>query len=613
MQPKSFRFAQVIVPLILVALYLPSTSLAVEEVPHITSFTASPSNVKVGSATTVSAAIAPLNSAYHVAILNTDTGEQVTRCAGWFSPCTSKITIPWSENRAPKDLHLEAEVVPKSAPATGSGTPLTIHVERLEWKISLSASKNPLTVGEKTTLKVENLVPDPRYTGYFTKIINDDTGQQITACAGNQCWNEVSFPYSMQAEAGPVHVHAEVVTEKAPYDVAGRADLTLYVDPIPFRVSLGFSEPQTTSNGDRTWLASATPSPSLYSTPFTTWIYRPDGSYATGCALWIATCTSRVGPGTYRAVIKDSENIYAASQWWTIGKGSGAEPEEEAADDINLLALAAMFAGPSQVCSALLFYPGTHLRGSSLSDQYLACEEAIAAGLSTTAVLRAVAAAAGGTAVLWYLYEQKTKEQTPAEQTEPAEESEPPPAPPIGWPGEVTTEATLLRELNPQVQTDREAKIVIKQCQRLTIRAALPTARCTDTPIFASGDLDVPQATKHDLEALLYRPGWVRLNYEKPGESGREWYRSYPVCAESSSTLHCDEFPFFSTQQGGGSAKPRPSLKLIDGAQNRRQGAKLGRFYAACGVNVGVGKPFLNVPMPPGSNVPTLILCNGNS
>jgi hypothetical protein len=52
---------------------------------------------------------------------------------------------------------------------------------------------------------------------------------------------------------------------------------------------------------------------------------------------------------------------------------------------------------------------------------------------------------------------------------------------------------------------------------------------------------------------------------------------------------------------------------LIDGKQNIRQGSKLGRFYAACGVNVGIGKPFLNVPMPQGSNVPTLILCNGNS
>ncbi|MDQ2630053.1 MAG: NucA/NucB deoxyribonuclease domain-containing protein [Actinomycetota bacterium] len=590
---------------------MPASSGA-EEVPQIISFTASPGTVKVGSSTTVSAAIAPLNSAYHVAIVNTDTGASVGRCAGWYSPCSHKMTIPWSENRNPSDLHLAAEVVPSSSPATGGGTPLTIDVERFEWGISLSASKNPLRVGEKTTLRVEGLAPDPRYTGYYTKIVNDDTGQTITACAGSECAGVFAAAYSMQAEAGPVHVHAEVVTEEAPYDVAGRSDLTLYVDPIPFRVSMSFSEPETSSAGERTWLASATPSPSLYDTPFTTGIHRLDGSSVAGCVLWMTSCARRLGPGTYRAVIKDGENIYAATQWWTIPPGSSAEPEEEAADDVNLLALAAMFAGPSQVCSALLFYPGTHLRGSSLSDQYLACEEAAAAGKSITAVLRAVAAAGGGTAVLWYLYEEKTKEQTPPEQTEP-EEAGPRPVPPIGWPSEIEADAAILRELNSQLESDREARIVVKQCQRLTIRAALPTSRCTELPIFASGDLDVPQATKHDLEALLHYPAWVMLNYKPPNEADRGWYNAFSVCDESPRIRNCDEFPFFSTEQGGGSAKPRPSLKLIDSKQNKRQGGKLAHFYNACGVNIGQGKPFLNVPMPPGSNVPTLILCNGNS
>jgi hypothetical protein len=326
------------------------------------------------------------------------------------------------------------------------------------------------------------------------------------------------------------------------------------VDPIPFRVSLSFFEPQTESNGNRTWLASAASSPSLYGTPFKTWIYRSDNSVVTGCQLWAASCASRVGPGTYRAIIQDDEwKIHAASQWWTVSPGSSTEPEEESSDDFNLLALAAMFAGPSEVCGALLFYPGTHLQGSSLSDQYLACEEAVAAGRSTPAVLRAVAAAGGGTAVLWYLYEQKTKEQTSPEETEPAEETEPPPAPPIGWPGEIATEAEVLRKLNPALKTDREARVVAKQCHRLVIRAALPLSNCTQMPIFASGDLDVPQATKHDLEALLYYPPWVKLNYESSnGRPNRRWYTSYPVCNENSPMIHCDEFPFFSTEQGGG-------------------------------------------------------------
>jgi Deoxyribonuclease NucA/NucB len=593
------------------ALWLPTSARA--EVPQIASFTASPATVKVGHTTVVSAAVQPLNPAYHVAIVNTDTGQTVMRCAATFSPCYSQVKVPWSENASPDDLHFEAEVVPKEAPETGSGVPLTVDVERFEWSVSLKASKNPLTVGESTTLSVGGLEPSPAYTGYHTKIFNDRTGQEIVTCWGHQCAPSVSFGYAMQPDAGPVDVHAEVVSETAPYDVAGRADLTLYVDPIRFGVGMAFSAPQTDWKGERSWLATITAAPRLSGTPFYVSIENSGGGEVSGCSLW-SSCALRLGPGTYRAAVRDTENLYAATQWWTIPSSPTAEPEEETADDFNLLALATMFAGPSQVCGALLFYPGTHFQGSSVSDQYLACEQAVAAGKSTSAVLRAVAAAGGGTAVLWYLYETQTEQQTAPEQTEPTEESLPPPVTPIGWPGEIATETGTLRTLNPQLTSDREARIVIKQCHRLTIRANLPTSRCLELPIFASGDLDVPQATKHDLEALLYYPPWVKLNYERSkGKAGEGWYKAFAVCKENSPFRHCDEFPFFSTLQGGGSARPRPSLKLIDATHNQRQGGKLGRFYNACGVNVGEGRPFLNVPMPPGSNIPTLLLCNGNS
>ena len=602
----------------LACLCLVHPPLARAEIPRITGFTASPATVKPGGSTVLSAAIEPLDSTYHVAIVNTDTGETVTRCTASVTPCYREIQIPWSQNASPKDLHFEAEVIPSWASPTGSGTGLTVHVERFEWSISLEASNNPLTVGEKTKLTVKGLEPSPAYTGYHTKIVNDTTGEQITTCWGYECWHEIEFPYSMEAEAGPVEVHAEVVTETAPYDVAGRADLTLWVDPILFGVSMSFSEPETIGS-ETSWLATLSASPQLLGTPFSIAVENPSGEFVASCALWV-TCGHRLGPGTYRAVVKDSENVYAATQWWTInpssgGGGGGSEPEEDSADDFNLLALAALFAGPSEVCTALLFYPGTHFEGGSVSDQYLACEEAVGEGKSTVNVLKAVAAAGGGTAVLWYLYEEKTKEQTPAEDTEPEEETEPPPVPPIGWPGEITAEAELLQELNPQLKSAREARDVIKQCQRLVIRASLPTSRCTELPIFASGDLDVPQATQHDIEALLHYPPWVKLNYENAEtKTGRGWYNALSVCDEEPPRIrNCDEFPFFSTEQGGGSAQPRPSLKLINATQNKRQGGKLARFYDACGVNIGKGRPFLSIPMPPGSNVTTLSLCNGNS
>jgi len=563
----------------------------------------------------ISATINEPNRFYDIIVVDTDTGKTVAGCWAMATKCNQEIAIPWSQNHEPKDLHLEAEVVFGGEPPSGIGSPLTIHVERFTWTISLSASKDPVTVGEETTLTVENLEPSPRYTGYLTKIFNDDTGALITACADSKCQGYLEFPYSTQAEAGVVNVHAEVVAESAPYDVAGRADLTLLVDPVPFQVGMTFSEPQTSGSGVPSWLATVSASPALGAGFFSIEIETPSGELVGGCAIWLVSCAQRLGPGTYRGTVRDSESIYAASQWWTISPSPSTEPDEDAADDFNLLALVALFAGPSEVCSALLFYPGTHLQSSSVSDQYLACEGAVTGGSSTIGTLRAVAAAGGGTAVLWYLYERQTETQTAPEQTEPSEEeAEPPPAPPIGWPGEVSTDAGTLGEQNTQITSTRQARVVIKQCHRLVIRAGLPTSRCTELPIFASGDLDVPQATKHDLEAILYHPPWVKLNYESSvGKSGRDWYLNLPVCEGNSELIHCDEFPFFSTEQGGGDAKPRPSLKLIDRTQNLRQGGKLGAFYSRCGVNIGAGRPFLNVPMPRGSNIPTLILCNGNS
>ncbi|HEX6602649.1 MAG TPA: hypothetical protein VF030_08400, partial [Solirubrobacterales bacterium] len=550
-----------------------------EEIPHVTSLTADPAAVKVGETTKITVTVSPLSLGYHVYVVNTDTGQGVAGCPTYHGTCSGEITVPWSENANPKDLHLEAEVVPTSGSPTGHGTPLTVDVQRVDWNISLKASKNPVTVGESTKLQVDGINPSMDWTGYHLKIFNDETEELLTTCWGHECQRTLEFPYSMQQDVGPIPIHAEVVRETPPHDVAGRADFTLYVDPIRFGIDISFSEPVTGWNGEQTWLATASASPGLYWTPFFTSIVNSSGGTEGTCSLWVA-CTRRLGAGTFRAIVKDEQgNVYAATPWWTVPPGSApSEPREETADGLDLLALAALFPNATAACNAILLLPGTHLANSSVTDQYLACDAAVAAGASTTAALRAAAAAAGGTAILWLLWEEQTKEQTDPEQFEPEEpeETEPIPVPPIIWPESIAAEAETLQELNPEKASQREAQVTIKQCQRLVARAGLPTSRCTELPIFASGDLDVPQATKHDREAVLRVPGWVKLNYEgSAGKSGGGWYNAYAICDEEPRLRDCHEFPFFSTEQGGGTAYPRPSLKLIDRKQNRRQGSKL--------------------------------------
>jgi hypothetical protein len=84
-----------------------------------------------------------------------------------------------------------------------------------------------------------------------------------------------------------------------------------------------------------------------------------------------------------------------------------------------------------------------------------------------------------------------------------------------------------------------------------------------------------------------------------------------PICTAKQTGQDCDEFPFYSSQQGGGLAVPTPSLKAIDGVQNQLQGSKYWSFLSDC--HVRDGDPFLVVPVhASATTVPTLRVCNGH-
>ena len=120
-------------------------------------------------------------------------------------------------------------------------------------------------------------------------------------------------------------------------------------------------------------------------------------------------------------------------------------------------------------------------------------------------------------------------------------------------------------------------------------------------------------------------PLWVQLNYEKGADKPyRGWYSNYPVCDANPNTseYHCDEYPFFSSGQGGPMAVPRPLLKVIDRDDNVTQGSNYGGFISTCELRTGNppadrsvansrgGSPFLAIPIPPDFGIPTQKLCN---
>ncbi len=125
--------------------------------------------------------------------------------------------------------------------------------------------------------------------------------------------------------------------------------------------------------------------------------------------------------------------------------------------------------------------------------------------------------------------------------------------------------------------------------------------RAPDLPIFIVGD-DAREAAQHDFDAIFgnpandmpARPQWALLNYassrvKRDAGQRRGWYGNDPECKGKTfvgSGLECDEYPYFSTEQGGapqpnGPAPIKPSLRAINADHNGIEGRALGRFVTS--------------------------------
>ena len=113
-------------------------------------------------------------------------------------------------------------------------------------------------------------------------------------------------------------------------------------------------------------------------------------------------------------------------------------------------------------------------------------------------------------------------------------------------------------------------------------------------PVFMPGG-DTPDTTAHIVDALASNPGWsVLTRAEHPDSTtNRTWYQGDERCAgEVGDALSCDQYPFYTSRQGG----PGASLRLVPGWEQNRQGGFLRNFYAACGI--GQGDNYAVAPMP---------------
>lgn len=131
------------------------------------------------------------------------------------------------------------------------------------------------------------------------------------------------------------------------------------------------------------------------------------------------------------------------------------------------------------------------------------------------------------------------------------------------------------------------ARTVARTCLALVYTPASNITKkdCQTLPIFAPGS-DVRTAAAHDLQAIGSNPAWVKLDYLSNDEKlasgvSRSWYDVPTQCSDGrTADTSCDEYPFYSSVQGG----PGASLKQIPALDNSREGNYYYGFAVRCGL-----------------------------
>jgi hypothetical protein len=599
--------------------------------------TASPSSVTEGQSFVLSTPNEVTGTPNTLDIINDDNGNQVGSCiTGGPDPCTATITAPWAQNGHPSDLHYHVQIVGSNGQTIDNEAPITVSVSAYPFAPSLTSSPSSVTEGDTFTLSAPNVVkgtPD-------NLLIVDDNGNQVGSCNTGNSDPCTATIYAHFAQNGPptdLHYHVEILAQDGTV-VANSSTLTVPVHPYPFQVAL-YPSASAVNQGDQITLTAVTNAAGT-----SDWVNIMEdntsgGSQVGGCGA-TSTCTTNVNMNTtgdqsfYVEILSpDRQTVVARSADITVA----VESPGNVSAGLDLPATAAFFTSTQQLCDTMLGYPGTHLQGSSLSDQELACQSVENSGGAPTDVLKKLATMAGGAGTLYWVLHYAYVSTVPggAPLGPPASLPVTSPSAPAGalpapWP--VDAVAGDLIAANPTAAlTAAEAEELAKYCLFNASLADLDAeTACRTVPIFAPGS-DVSEATEHVISALtsINAPSWVKLNYEKADykASSDTWYDNagYTGCENiDPSTQDCDEYPFFATAQGGQFATPTPSLTPVDYRDNQLEGSYYGGFITKCNMQSGppeapngqaasLGDAFLVVPTPPEDGIPTLSLCNGKS
>ncbi len=172
-------------------------------------------------------------------------------------------------------------------------------------------------------------------------------------------------------------------------------------------------------------------------------------------------------------------------------------------------------------------------------------------------------------------------------------------------------------QLNSFTYMVDEEAIVETQRQRTTLDIAIAKAKAK-TCVLGREQCKLPipavffgnnmwEASAHYRDAQVLRNLPAVLSRSNGHQGSRQWYRGlgFPECIGRGISQQCDEYPFYSTEQGGPQNYPTGvSLRLINGIHNGAAGVLLESMFTTCGVRASdsVKKWFVAVPIPSGQS-----------
>lgn len=610
-----------------------SIAIPVEPFQYDLGIVSDPPTVAIGGTSYVTAYIKNTDmwgKPYALHVKDEETGQVVASCYNLWNACTYAFSTSWADNVGPDDHRFSAFMAPTalSLDRPSNSPSASVAIEKRRFNVLIEANQNVFS--EPGTLAINARIADDSLAGtpYQLSIRDAESGAHLAQCGGTSasCGFTKQLDWSAVTGGGTLSFVASV--GEADSLVSNESELEVHFVPPTFNVGLSVGEP--IGDEELPLEAEATSSPTVAGTPLRLSIRNDvsDDSVAS-CVNDISPgsrCPAQLHEGTYFAVVEDAAgNEYGRSGSWTIGEDGSVSSNEVAG--LDLAALAKLMGSAAAICDAVLVAPYRTFvmqPPSSLSDQYRTCLGAVAAGRTPLEILRGLLQwGSVGVLLLEWLNHYGSSGSPPGIE-----------APDLPWgqsdsrtgtvavPADFLTEQDLFWDRNrSRFQSRADADTAFKACLAATQTLLYPSGQrgpCSTKPIFFSGRFATPQATAHDWDAqrsfthFIPDLRWVVLKYRVAPKGAGNWKRGDARCAgaAASTSIDCDEYPFLSTEQGGGDAVLVPSLRPIAARDNRSQGGSLGAFYRLCGLRASSDRQFVSIPMPPATMTPTTWVCN---